>query len=364
MKTQTEIQEDALVKIIPYKRFSCNIGTGVGKSFLVLKHMNHFYHESLTVLIVIPKTALIQNWIDEIKKQKMLHLLPHVTFVTYRSFHLNNFNYDWIYLDECHNLKSDKHYFRINTCTSNIAALTGTFFKEEDRNYNNLTEILPLVYEYKTSDSVENGILNDYTIIIHKIPMSKEERKKYNSISYVISNTSNYNALSSLRITRMKLMQKMNSKALYAKELLKTLTEKSIVFCETIDHAKNICSDNYHSKNSKIKNEKNLSNFVSGTINKLSSVGQLNEGVNVPNLVNGIILHTYSNNVKAHQRIGRLLRLGASSGLKSKIHVLVYENTIDVEWCKNGLSEFNKQKIKIAKPEIINLLLKNSKLSR
>jgi superfamily II DNA or RNA helicase len=43
--------------------------------------------------------------------------------------------------------------------------------------------------------------------------------------------------------------------------------------------------------------------FKEGKINKLSTVLQLNEGINIPNLKQGIIMHAYGNERKAAQRI-------------------------------------------------------------
>jgi superfamily II DNA or RNA helicase len=70
---------------------------------------------------------------------------------------------------------------------------------------------------------------------------------------------------------------------------------------------------------------------------------QLNEGINIPNLKEGIILHSYSNERKSNQRIGRLLRLNPDD--KSIIHILCYSNTIDETWVKEALSDLDQNKI-------------------
>jgi superfamily II DNA or RNA helicase len=78
-------------------------------------------------------------------------------------------------------------------------------------------------------------------------------------------------------------------------------------------------------------------------ITKLSTVMQLNEGVNIPNLKQGIIMHAYGNERKAAQRIGRLLRLNPDD--KAIVHILCYMDTVDEKWVKEALEGFDQTKI-------------------
>ena len=83
--------------------------------------------------------------------------------------------------------------------------------------------------------------------------------------------------------------------------------------------------------------------FKEGTITKLSTVLQLNEGVNIPNLRQGIIMHAYGNERKAAQRIGRLLRLNPNE--KAIVHILCYKDTVDEKWVKEAVEGFDQDKI-------------------
>jgi superfamily II DNA or RNA helicase len=69
----------------------------------------------------------------------------------------------------------------------------------------------------------------------------------------------------------------------------------------------------------------------------------LNEGVNIPNLKQGIIMHAYGNERKAAQRIGRLLRLNPDD--KAIVHILCYMDTVDEKWVKDALEGFDQTKI-------------------
>ena len=146
-------------------------------------------------------------------------------------------------------------------------------------------------------------------------------------------------------IQRMRCLKDSHSKIKYAKKLLKVLNEKTIVFASTTVQADSLCKHSYHSKNKESK--ENLENFKAGVITKLSAVEQLSEGVNIPGLKCGIILHSYGNNRKAAQKIGRLLRLNVND--TAEVHILCYIDTVDEIWVNNALSSFDQSKIKITK---------------
>ena len=144
-----------------------------------------------------------------------------------------------------------------------------------------------------------------------------------------------------LRIMRMKAMKEYPSKEQYARLLFTSIKDKCIMFANTQEQADRLCEYSYHSNN--IDSEANLELFKEGKINKLSSVMQLNEGVNIPELRQGIIMHAYGNERKSAQRIGRLLRLNPDE--KAIIHILCYKHTIDEKWVKTALEGLDASKI-------------------
>jgi superfamily II DNA or RNA helicase len=139
----------------------------------------------------------------------------------------------------------------------------------------------------------------------------------------------------------MKAMMEYASKEKYTKILMNSINTKCIVFANTQDQADRLCTHSYHSNNP--KSEENLEMFKEGTIDKLSTVMQLNEGVNIFNLKQGIIMHAYGNERKASQRIGRLLRLNPDD--KAVVHILCYMGTVDEKWCKESFEGFDQSKI-------------------
>ncbi len=142
---------------------------------------------------------------------------------------------------------------------------------------------------------------------------------------------------------RMRAIMEYPSKERYTKKLLASITQKSkvIVFANTQEQADKLSQYSYHSNNA--RSEENLQLFKDSQINCLTTVHQLSEGVNIPNLKQGIILHAYGNERKSAQRIGRLLRLNPDE--TAVVHILCYKNTIDEQWVKTALEGFDKSKV-------------------
>jgi superfamily II DNA or RNA helicase len=123
--------------------------------------------------------------------------------------------------------------------------------------------------------------------------------------------------------------------------MISNIKSKCIVFANTQDQADRLSNYSYHSNNQ--NSEKNLELFSNDKINILSCVAQLNEGITIPNLKMGIIMHAYGNERKTSQRIGRLLRLNPDE--TAICHILCYKNTIDEEWVRKALQQFDSNKI-------------------
>ena len=215
-------------------------------------------------------------------------------------------------------------------------------------------EFCPIVYEFVTDSAVENNILNDYQIIVHELELSTKNNYlvEMKNKSFKTSEQKNYaywcNRIDTatgnmhiVRVMRMKAMKEYPSKEQYAKLLFTSIKDKCIMFANTQEQADRLCEHSYHSNN--IDSEANLELFKEGKINKLSSVMQLNEGVNIPNLRQGIIMHAYGNERKSAQRIGRLLRLNPDE--KAIVHILCYKHTVDEKWVKTALEGLDSSKI-------------------
>jgi superfamily II DNA or RNA helicase len=350
-----EIQTAALKATEGKQRCSIVLGTGVGKTLVGLKHMELNTTSLMRTLVVAPKKSIFQSWKDDAESFNMQEQLSRITFTTYISLNKHNpADFDAVYLDEAHSLL-DSHRGFLQLYKGKVLGLTGTPPKYKDSEKGKLVqEFCPVVYTFKADDAIENGILNDYQIIVHEL--SLDTRNNYpvtlKTKSFITSELQNYNywgqrletgsgPVHILRVMRMKAMMEYASKEKYTKILMNSITTKCIVFANTQDQADRLCTYSYHSNNP--ESEDNLQQFKDGNISELSTVMQLNEGVNIPNLRQGIIMHAYGNERKASQRIGRLLRLNPDE--KAIVHILCFMNTVDEKWVKEALEGFDQSKI-------------------
>lgn len=358
MKTREVIQKEALEVALNNTRCTLAISMGVGKTLIGLQHMAKVYKPESKFLVAAPKLSIFESWKADAVKFKLSYLLDSITFTTYRSLEKQEEAYDYIYLDECHSLKYS-HDFYLMSHKGGILGLTGTPPERRgNEKYEMVSKLCPVMYKFGVDDATENNILNDYQIIIHTMPISSQDNmyvKTKTGGSFKTSEVAQYNFWSSrvessppgkakaiASVQRMKSMMNFKTKERYTSALVNQIDDKCIIFANTKDQADTLCNYSYHSSNPDSKD--NLESFKEGHIRRLSCVLQLSEGVTIPNLKAGVILHAYGNETKSAQRIGRLLRLNPND--KATCHILAYENTIDMMWIKKALKSFDSKKIK------------------
>ena len=359
------VQSEALDIAVNNKRCGLGISMGVGKTRIGLQHMIRNYNGTASFLVVAPKKSIFTSWANEINKIDNDHLSKHITYTTYLSINKHDpDDYDVVYLDECHSLLLNHESF-LSKFNGKILGLTGTPPQRRGTDkYFMVNKYCPIMYEYSVDDASDNKILNQYQIIIHQLQLSTEsnlikktkdgrqwytsEKKDYGYSSKRVAEAPTQKSKQFNSIMRMRAMMDYGTKEIYAKNMLKNMNEKCIVFANTQKQADRICKHSYHSKND--ESDDNLEMFSDGRIDKLSCVLQLSEGVSISNLKQGIILHSYGNERKSSQRIGRLLRLNPTE--TATCHILCYTNTKDEEWVESALAGFDKSKIKYYNPLI------------
>lgn len=355
---KNKIHDEALQKALTYKKCGIAMSMGTGKTYLGLKYIKNYYDEApIRVLVVAPKLTILDNWKEEAIKFDLEEVLECITFTTYLSLNKQSYDYDIIVLDECHSLLFSHNDYLLNCKSSRILGLTGTPPRHHTSEKGKMVNAYcPVKYEYITDDAVKDKILNDYKIIVHLVKLGTEKNipvKTANGTFYT-TEVQNYNYWSKrvmdadtakskqiCSVMRMKSMMTYKTKEDYAKQLFELENDKCLLFCNTQEQADKLCGYSYHSNNP--ESEENLQMFKSGEITKLSCVLQLSEGVNIPNLRSGIILHAYGNERKSRQRIGRLLRLNPDD--TATIHILCYQGTVDERWVNEALEDFDDSKI-------------------
>lgn len=360
MSKREEIQQEALDMAIANKRCGLGISMGVGKTLIGLRYIDYYQQanmKKLRVLIVAPKISIFDSWDSDAAKFGIN--LDNAEYTTYLSLHKKNpSHYDIVVLDECHSLLISHTVF-LAQFTGRILGLTGTPPRHHQSEKGKMVhQFCPILYKYITDDAVSDDILNDYRIIVHTMPISNinslpvnmkdgkqfytSERKSYDYWTKRIASAQSKKQEQIASVMRMRVLMDFRTKETYVKKLLADIEDKCIIFCNTQDQADRICKNSYHSNNE--ESEQNLQDFKKGKISELSCVLQLNEGINIPELRAGIIMHAYGNERKSSQRLGRLLRLNPTE--TAYVHILCYKDTVDERWVAEALRDLDPKKIK------------------
>ena len=359
---RNDVQAQALAEALKYKRCGLGISMGVGKTLIGLKYLERHYesphHNKMRVLVVAPKLSIFESWKQDGEKFDINpNVLKKIEYTPYLSLTKKDpKEYDFIVLDECHSLLYS-HQEWLQEYDGYILGLTGTPPRWRNSEKGEMvSKYCPIVYKYITDDAVEDKILNDYKIIVHElyldtkrnVPIETKGKRwmtsEFDSYEYWtrrLTQATTQKAKQIMSVLRMNSMMKYPSKDEYAKALFESIDEKCILFANTIDQASRLCEHTHVSTDP--DSEENLKAFSEGRINKLSCVLQLNEGVNIKGLKAGIIMHSYGNERKSSQRIGRLLRLNPDEC--ATIHILCYKGTVDERWVTEALKDFDASKI-------------------
>jgi len=353
---KNEVQEQALKELNKHNRGTIALSMGVGKTLLGLKHMVDNYTDVFKALVVAPKLSIFDSWKDDAEKFNLSYLLEHIDFTTYLSINKQDLDYDVIYLDECHNLLQS-HDLWLSKFKGKIVGLTGTPPKHASSEKGKMVNTYcPVIYTYIIDKAIEDKILNDYRITVHTLSLNTNktmlvkiknkswytsELNNYRYWTDRIMNASNRKEKQIVSVMRMKAIMDYPSKEILAKKLIDSSNDKTLVFGNTQLQANRLCGYSYHSGN--LQSEENLQLFKEDKISLLSCVLQLNEGVNIPNLKHGIILHSYGNERKLRQRLGRMCRLNPDD--TAIVDILCYKNTVDEIWVTQALEDLDQTKI-------------------
>jgi superfamily II DNA or RNA helicase len=365
------LQDQVLTTIQGRRLAGIALTMGVGKTLIGLRDMARLLADdqlpnqatSKLFLVAAPTQAILASWPQEAHKFGLSHLLDHITFTTYRSLAktLAAGSYHKLYLDECHALK-DSHEPGLKAHVKqkkSILGLTGTPPTQVNSEKGRLVATYcPIVVDYTTDEAVLAGLLNDYRLVVHRLPLCTErdyvlttksgsqfttsEYENYQYWSYRLANADQDPLpIETLRIMRMQALMNYPSKGYYMRYLADQQTDKVLLFTCNQQQAEDQAEHTYHSKNK--HSETNLAKFNTGEIQRLACVAQLSEGISIPNLRVGIIWHAFGNERKAAQRIGRLLRLNPDQ--TATVHILMYQDTIDEQWVTQALEAFDPAKI-------------------
>lgn len=342
------------------------MATGTGKSKTAIDAVYNLikYNPLAKVLVVSPTTKLRdKTWKQEFSQWNMEDAWKsNVRSECYKSLSkINDCEFDFVILDEVHNLTENYAKFFKNNKVKACMGLTAT--KPDNKVKALLLEQLNLreVYEITLDEAVSLGVVAPYeiTVILTKLdnsrkyvkagrkdkPFYQTEQANYQYYSHVENHED-----PSIRkrvgkffyINRMKFIYNLMSKTEAAQDIINRIPEslRTLIFCGSIEQAEKLCPYRYHSKTG----DKDYEAFFSEKINRMSCVEAVNEGHNIPNVDVALVVQLNSNALDLIQRIGRIIRFKA--GHIGKIVIICVENTVDEKWMRSATKDLDQNKIR------------------
>jgi len=333
--------------------------TGFGKTYTALKIIQKslIKNKNHNFIVVVPTVNLKEQWENQINKLKITNTL---VYVINTACALNS-ECTLLILDEIHMYGGDvfSNVFKIKY--KYILGLTATLDKDSNI-YNLINKYCPVFDEVTLEECRNNNWVTNYKVYNLSVDFTKEEASKYNKIDYLyrkseyalggrfvafdnanyhIKNQTEHKSVAFMYLNAVKQRRSLLINAQNKIKAIQEITEllpnrKTLVFCESIDFAKEVNdllpkSTIYHSKvNKKIK-DASLEQFKNGEINTMISVKALNAGLDIPDCSLGIIASGNSKTIDDVQRVGRVIRVNEDKENSIIINLFV-KNTQDEIW--------------------------------
>lgn len=362
--------------------------TGYGKTKMSINLINHliefdYQGKHTSMLLLVAKTVHKQTWKDEFTKWGGINV-DDLTIECYESLKKHeNESFDFVIMDECHHLNSDKRLTIFNTikytkCIALSATVPRLFKWYLKSCYKAAVVTCNIV------DAIKDEVLPEPQIVLYPLQLDNihpTESIELNPKAKGKIHYGNYNELwkykkmkvhAIISCTPRQRVNEYNSLILYEKnryrrtrheflknkwlfdcgERIKYLAnlknniilsilqrlkkERTITFCKTIEQAECLGQYCIHSKNK--DSEIIYDNFNAKKVNHIVSVNVLNEGANLVDCKYAIFANYSASESIGPQRIGRSLRH------KSPIIIMpYYENTREEEIVQEMIKDFNKK---------------------
>lgn len=367
------------------------MATGTGKSRIAVDKCLalRLHKPDAKILLSVPTEKLRdENWYQEFVKWGAESLLSsNFVRTCYASLNkIKDEEFDFVILDEGHNITENNSEFLKNNKVKALLLLTATksssWVKMNILKEYNIHE----VYSLNLDEAVKLGLVAPYDITVITThldniekyikagrkdkPFFNTEKAQYGYLSTLLSKFPNKMGF----INRMRFIYNLKSKTVAAKAIIDNVIPKelrTIIFCGSKEQADALCPHRYYSKPSppkkldrptaakvakftadilkyqeKIKDyqgDTSLNLFKSKEINQIACCEALNEGHNFDDLDIAFIVQLNSSELDLIQRIGRALRF--RPGHRGKIIILCVVDSIDKTWMEKAALNFSGSNI-------------------
>jgi len=321
---------------------------------LITAIKEHCKIENPKVLILYPNVDIKNSWIDECAK---IGCPMTMTYCTFRSMEkVVDGDWDYIVFDEAHLIPPDTKLLIAGQMAQkyeHVIFASGTY------NVTTLADIrihtlLPVIVEYTTDEAIDDGIISDYTVYIHKYELNPHTLRMFGTPTKKWWNT-DVKELAKLteRVEKYKGEKKMlaslarmrfinsNDSLLFAvtKWIKENPGKRFLMFTENENFGKKFHLPMF---NSKSPDDSVLKAFQKGEINQLCLIKKGSAGITYPDLDNILITSINSNGETLEQMLGRSLLLDTEH---SDLHIFVTDKKFQLEWLNSALYNIKEEKI-------------------
>jgi len=371
------IQMDVLVE---WNRFhgrgAFEGATGVGKSRVgVMAAIDEFIKNPNAKVYIGTPTETLRDvgWPEEFRKWGAGDLIPKIKFICHASMQKEVVigEVDLFIWDECHHATPENASFFDNNKVWKILALSATLpAAKGDVNDMEKRKILdrlcPCIFRVPIEDAIALKLVTDFTVKVLKFRLNSvdlefphgdeilTEEEKYQRLTKSLQLAMFAKHAKHAKLPRMQ--QRMafiydsTTKRKIAKDVIDAVVKpnkRTLLFFGTTEMCNDFCWPwVYHSKVDK----EFLNLFKEKKNHFLGAVKALNEGENIEDVDQIIVVQLNSKDRDIIQRIGRAIRW--REGVIPTIIILVAMGTVDEQWYKKAFKNFNKKRIQehIIKP--------------
>ena len=317
-----------------------SVVTGGGKTVFALACVERI--KPLATLVVVPTTALLEQWWEEVANYFGLEL-DEVNIVTGTlRFKLGAVNIAvlntaaklpgrltergcFLVVDECHKAASERFRRVLQVPASATLGLSATPERQYD---NGLEEVLvpalgPVIYSYDYGDALRDGVIVPFEMRNVVFDLESERQVEYDKLTKAIAKSIHHHGAEdektiALLLKRSRVLNlSMNRIRLTLKLVVAHRGKRTLVFHEDIqacDLIHSVLAEHgvpsgvYHSAMKSKERAAMLRDFRRGVIDVLVTCRALDEGFNVPETELGVIAASTATRRQRIQRLGRIVR--------------------------------------------------------
>lgn len=355
------------------------LATGVGKTRIgVLACAEELEKNPEAVVYVCVPTQTLRDvdWPDEFRLWGYEHLIEKVNFVCHSSMEkvaVHQGEIDLLVFDEVHNATPINTMMLVVHKVWKVLGLTATLPNpdgyESDKDKRALIDqFAPSIFKITLEEAIELKLVSDFKVTVMKFdlddtesyvpsgtkarPFKTTELRHYKHLSKMVQRMAYKNPEAKFVWIqkRMAFLFTLRQKELLAQEVMEAIMKeegkalRTLIFCGSIEQAERLCSPYVYHSQVLAPKDQYLSLFQKQEIPYLGVVQALNEGKNIEQLDQILVIQLNSKELDIIQRIGRSIRF--REGHVARVVILVAKDTVDEKWYQSAFENFDKSRIK------------------